>query len=106
MAYNWILETNTYAWESYAGSPHFSEGDRRQDFDNGWDEAIHLLLSPVAAAAGVHADQALDRVTHMRLALETLARSPLEYIGTMSSEDIQRIAEEGLTGHDTRARSA
>lgn len=44
----------------------------------------------------------LHRYEHMRLALETLARSPLDYIGTLSSEQIRAIAEEGLTGHDTR----
>lgn len=85
------------------------EGDtvRRIAFVGGY-RARSWQIDRIAEAAGIYdypaADysQLLDRVTHMRLALETLARSPVEYIGTMSSEDVQRIAEEGLTGHDTR----
>jgi len=38
-----IRIANSEAWESYAGSPHFEDGDRRQDFDNGWDEAVQFL---------------------------------------------------------------
>ena len=37
---NRLLSQNTLAWENYCAEPHFEGGDRREDFDNGWDAAL------------------------------------------------------------------
>jgi hypothetical protein len=49
-----IRSENYRSWEAYTGSPHFSDGDRRQDFDNGWDEAIELLTCKGCAHIPTH----------------------------------------------------
>lgn len=83
-----IRAMNDNAWAVYVSNAH-----SREDFDHGFEAGFE---------AGRSTGPDPDRFEHMRLALERLARSPLEYVGTLSAEETQAIAESGLTGHDTR----
>lgn len=73
------LTANAQYWDSYTLGPHFPDGDRRQDFDWGWDSALEWF-----ATASI-ASQTLS-------AIEIRARS-MKSLNTSTIQGIQNIAD-------------
>lgn len=91
---NVIRSANERSFESYARSPHFDGGDRRQDFDNGWDEALEWIRpllerwswGPARGEAIDLADETDELLSILRRPLHGLSNHP----GDVGSSVVQR----------------